>query len=70
MPAFWGFTLTMIIGGPIVDSVVLPIMGRLLDTTVATEAIRTMSVLPAILIVLYGALFFVRRRSEAAQEAA
>ncbi len=50
-------------------SVVLPIMGRVLDTTVATDAIRTMSMLPAILIVLYGSLFFVRRRKAAQQTA-
>jgi hypothetical protein len=38
-------------------------MGRILDNAVGTEAIRTMSILPAILIVLYGGLFFLRRSS-------
>jgi hypothetical protein len=52
-------------------SVVLPIMGRILDNAVGTGAIRTMSVLPAILIVLYGGLFFLRRsKSKAAIESA
>lgn len=42
-------------------SVVLPIMGRVLDQAAGTGAIRTMSILPAILIVLYGGLFLLRR---------
>ena len=42
-------------------SFVLPIMGRILDTASGTDALRTMSILPAILIVLYGGLFFVMR---------
>ena len=51
-------------------SFVLPIMGRVLDSSVGTEALRTMSVLPAILIVLYGGLFFVRRSRRKARSAA
>ena len=42
-------------------SFVLPIMGRILDNASGAEALRTMSILPAILIVLYGGLFFVMR---------
>jgi fucose permease len=42
-------------------SFVLPIMGRILDNASGSEALRTMSILPAILIVLYGGLFFVLR---------
>jgi len=51
-------------------SFVLPIMGRILDNAVGTEALSTMSTLPAILIVLYGGLFFVRRKHAAAKSAA
>jgi MFS family permease len=54
-------------------SFVLPVMGRILDTASGTDALRTMSVLPAILIVLYGGLFFVmrsRRRAQARPDAA
>ena len=47
-------------------SFVLPIMGRILDNAVGTEALTIMSTLPAILIVLYGGLFFVRRKRRAA----
>ena len=42
-------------------SVVLPVMGRMLDTASGAEALETMSLLPGILIVLYGGLFFVMR---------
>ncbi|MEE4163731.1 MAG: MFS transporter [Woeseiaceae bacterium] len=54
-------------------SFVLPIMGRILDSASGTDALRTMSILPAILIVLYGGLFFVmrsRRRAPARPDAA
>ena len=51
-------------------SFVLPIMGRILDNAVGTEALTIMSTLPAILIVLYGGLFFVRRKKRAAGSAA
>jgi len=42
-------------------SVVLPIMGHIMDKAPGADAIRIMSVLPAILIVLYGSLYFARR---------
>ena len=62
LPQSGAFGLSIMGGlGMLSVSVVLPIMGRILDTAVGTEAIRTMSILPAILIVLYGGLFFVRR---------
>lgn len=47
-------------------SFVLPIMGRILDNAEGTEALKIMSMLPAILIVLYGGLFFLRRKQAAA----
>jgi MFS family permease len=52
-------------------SFVLPIMGRILDNASGSEALRIMSILPAILIVLYGGLFFVlRNRARAPAESA
>ena len=63
LPQSGAFGLSIMGGlGMLSVSVVLPIMGRVLDNAVGTGAIRTMSILPAILIVLYGALFFVRSR--------
>ncbi len=50
-------------------SFVLPIMGRILDNAEGTEALQIMSVLPAILVVLYGGLFFLRRKQAAAAAA-
>ncbi len=47
-------------------SFVLPIMGRILDNAEGTEALQIMSALPAILVVLYGGLFFLRRKQAAA----
>lgn len=47
-------------------SFVLPVMGRMPDTGAGAEALRTMSILPGILIVLYGGLFFVRRSRDRA----
>jgi len=62
LPQSGAFGLSIMGGlGMLSVSVVLPIMGRVLDNAVGTEAIRTMSILPAILIVLYGGLFFQRR---------
>jgi MFS family permease len=62
LPQSGAFGLSIMGGlGMLSVSVVLPIMGRVLDNAVGTEAIRTMSILPAILIVLYGGLFFLRR---------
>ena len=44
-------------------SIVLPIMGNLLDNASANEALRAMSILPAILIVLFiGLNIYMRRR--------
>lgn len=45
-------------------SVVLPVMGNLMDNADAGQALRTMSILPAILIVLFGLLFFMRKKLE------
>jgi MFS family permease len=62
LPQSGAFGLSIMGGlGMLSVSVVLPIMGRVLDNAVGTEAIRTMSILPMILIVLYGGLFFLRR---------
>ena len=47
-------------------SIVLPIMGRILDNAEGSEALQITSVLPAILVVLYGGLFFLRRKQAAA----
>jgi len=68
VPQSGAFGLSIMGGlGMLSVSVVLPVMGRVLDNAVGTEAIGTMSILPAILIVLYGGLFFLRRaRSRAA----
>ena len=47
-------------------SIVLPIMGRLMDDANAGEALRTMSILPAILIVAFIALnVYMKNRSKA-----
>jgi len=44
-------------------SIVLPIMGKLMDDASATEALRTMSILPAILIVAFlGLNFYMKKR--------
>ena len=42
-------------------SIVLPIMGRILDQAEGGEALTRMSMLPAILVLLYGGLYFSRR---------
>ena len=61
-PESGAFGLSIMGGlGMLSVSVVLPVMGRVLDNAVGTEAIRTMSILPAILIFLYGGLFFFYR---------
>lgn len=44
-------------------SIVLPVMGRILDDATGQEAIRLMSILPAILIVLFSVLVVYMRRS-------
>ena len=62
LPESGAFGLSIMGGlGMLSVSVVLPIMGRILDSSVGTDAIRTMSILPAILIIFYGGLFFIRR---------
>lgn len=46
-------------------SIVLPIMGNLMDNASASEALRTMSILPAILIVAFlGLHIYMKRRKE------
>ena len=45
-------------------SIVLPIMGKLMDNASATEALRTMSVLPAILIVCFIGLNIYMKKKE------
>ncbi|MNG34739.1 hypothetical protein D3C84_1213070 [compost metagenome] len=67
MPQSGAFGLSIMGGlGMLSVSLVLPIMGRILDNAEGAEALRTMSVLPAILIVLYGGLFFFMRGRKAA----
>jgi len=62
LPQSGAFGLSIMGGlGAFSVSVIMPIMGRVLDNAVGTEAIRTVSILPGILIVLYGGLFFLRR---------
>ncbi len=53
-------------------SLILPLMGRLISETTGIEALKIMSILPAILIVLFAILHFVimrRRQVSSAQEA-
>ncbi|MDJ0909155.1 MAG: MFS transporter [Woeseiaceae bacterium] len=66
-PESGAFGLSIMGGlGMLSVSVVLPIMGRVLENAEGAEAVRTMSILPAILIVFYGGLFFLRRSRKAA----
>jgi len=63
LPESGAFGLSIMGGlGMLSVSVVLPIMGRIMDQSPGADAIRIMSILPAILIVLYGGLYFMRRR--------
>ena len=49
-------------------SIVLPIMGKLMDDANATEALRTMSILPAILIVAFlGLNIYMKKRNKTNQ---
>ncbi|WP_136481629.1 MFS transporter [Cognatitamlana onchidii] len=49
-------------------SIVLPVMGSLMDNTGAIEALRTMSILPAILIVAFlGLNMFMKKRTSISQ---
>ncbi|SHG76620.1 MFS transporter [Flagellimonas flava] len=51
-------------------SVVLPVMGKLMDNANAMEALRTMSILPAILIVAFIGLYvYMKKRKPNTQEA-
>ena len=43
-------------------SIVLPIMGKILDDATGVDAIKLMAILPAILIILFGGLYFMRSR--------
>ena len=43
-------------------SIVLPVMGRLMDDAGTSEALRTMSILPAILIVAFGGLYIYMKK--------
>jgi hypothetical protein len=62
MPQRGAFGLAIMGGlGMLSVSLVLPIMGRILDNAQGVEAITKMSLLPGILIVLYGGLFFFMR---------
>jgi len=62
LPQSGAFGLSIMGGlGMLSVSVVLPIMGHIMDKAPGADAIRIMSVLPAILIVLYGSLYFARR---------
>jgi hypothetical protein len=52
-------------------SIVLPIMGRVMDESMTgQETIRIMSILPAILIVLFGGLYFYMKKRNKAQASA
>jgi MFS family permease len=62
LPQSGAFGLSIMGGlGMLSVSVVLPVMGRILDNAQGAEAITKMSLLPAVLVVLYGGLFFVMR---------
>jgi len=50
-------------------SIVLPVMGRLMDDANATEALRTMSILPAILIVAFiGLYLYMKKRTPTSEQ--
>jgi hypothetical protein len=62
LPQSGAFGLSIMGGlGTLSVSVIMPIMGRVLDNAVGMEAIQTISILPGIVFVLYGGLFFLRR---------
>ena len=61
IPESGAFGLSLIGGlGMFSVSLVLPLMGQLLDNTSGNDVIKTMSILPFILIFLYGFLFIKR----------
>ena len=47
-------------------SIVLPIMGKILDDATGVEALKLMSILPGILIVLFAGLFYYMRNRKPA----
>lgn len=48
-------------------SIVLPIMGKVLDDATGVDALKIMSILPAILILLFGGLYFYMKRRREVQ---
>ena len=63
LPQSGAFGLSIMGGlGMFSVSLILPAMGRIMDGAPGSDAIRIMSILPAILIVMYGGLYLVRRR--------
>lgn len=46
-------------------SIILPVMGRIMDDATGMEAVKFMSILPAILIVLFGGLYYYMSKKEA-----
>jgi MFS family permease len=62
IPESGAFGLSIMGGlGNLSVSIVLPVMGRFLDNSNGVQVIQTMSLLPAILFVFYGALYFYRK---------
>lgn len=45
-------------------SIILPVMGRIMDDATGMEAVKFMSILPAILIVLFGGLYYYMNKKE------
>ena len=71
LPQSGAFGLSIMGGlGMFSVSLILPVMGRIMDSAPGSDAIRIMSILPAILIVLYGGLYLVRRGRRTAGESA
>ena len=63
IPESGAFGLSIMGGlGNLSVSIVLPVMGRFLDNSNGMQVIQTMSTLPAILFVFYGALYFYRKK--------
>ena len=62
IPESGAFGLSIMGGlGNLSVSIVLPVMGRFLDNSNGVQVIQTMSLLPAILFVFYGVLYFYRK---------
>jgi len=51
-------------------SIVLPVMGKLMDEANASEALRTMSILPAILIAAFAGLYIYMKKRKVTEEKA